>query len=174
MLYYNSNANYKIKFASTSRFHIYDHNGEKLIRHGFGINRSGKIICWLGDLEDELKGDENEIHRNLFLTFNEDSDHDIISDYYINQIEANFISSDNETGIFFYRNELDKKILDLFGIDITQHELSNLMEEYKHPITNESNQIEHSYIKLNSLLIESLSIPVLKNVYVIQESNLPN
>src|SRR5690606_14698962 len=80
LLYYNSHSDYKVKFASTSRFHIFNKSDETLIRHGFGINRNGKIICWLGDLEEDLQGDENDVHRKLFLTFNIDSDHDIISD----------------------------------------------------------------------------------------------
>ncbi|MFW5804320.1 MAG: hypothetical protein ACOCWG_03705 [bacterium] len=162
LLYYNAHPEYKVKFASTTRFHIYNKKDEALISHGFGINRNGKIICWLGDLEAELQGDENYVHRNLFLTFNIDSDHDIISDYYFNQIEANWTSSDNETGIFYHRNEFDKKIKNLFGFELTQLDINKLIDEYKHPVINESHQIETSYIKLNSLLTESLNVSELK------------
>lgn len=162
LLYYNSHSDYKVKFASTSRFHIFNKREETLIRHGFGINRNGKIICWLGDLEEDLQGAENDVHRKLFLTFNIDSDHDIISDYYFNQIEANWTSSDNETGIFYYRNEFDKKIKKLFGFELTQLDINTLIDEYKHPVINESHQIENSYIKLNSLLTESLNVSELK------------
>jgi hypothetical protein len=162
LLFYNSNTDYKVKFSSTSRFYIIDKNGVKLISHGFGINRNGNIICWLGDLEEELSKEENKFHRNLFLTFNIKSDHDIVSDYYFNQIESNFTSSDNETGVFHYRNEFDTQILKKFNFEITQVDIDKLIEEYKHPIINEQSQLENSFIKLNSLLTESLNVTEIK------------
>jgi hypothetical protein len=162
LLYYNSSPDYRVTFASTSRFHIFDSKNDKLIQHGFGINRNGNIICWLGDLEKELNTVKNKLNRNLFLTFNIDSDHDIVSDYYTNQIEGGFTSSDNESGVFYHRNEFDKRILEKHGFEITQIDINNLIKEYKHPILNEQNQIDNSYVKLNSLLIESLNVVEIK------------
>jgi hypothetical protein len=166
LLYYNSHPNYNVKFASTTRFHIFDSDNNRLIKHGFGINRYGNIICWLGDLENELKSDKNKLHKDLFLSFNIDSDHDIVSDYYTNQIEANFTSSDNESGIFHYRNEFDSLILKKYKFEITKVDISNLIKEYKHPILSEQNQVDNSYIKLNSLLIESLNVTDIKNILI--------
>jgi hypothetical protein len=166
LLYYNSHSDFKVKFASTSRFHIITNSGDSIIRQGFGINRKGKIICWLGDLEEGLRGDENEFHRKLFLAFNIGSDHDIVSDYYFNQIEANFTSSDNETGIFNCRNQFDQEILDSLGYEMTQLDIENLIDEYRHPVINELGQIENSYVKLNSLLIESLNVRELKKALI--------
>ena len=166
LLYYNSHPEYKVKFASTSRFYILDSNENKLIQHGFGINRNGNIICWLGDLEKELNTIDTELHKKLFLAFNIESDHDVVSDYYTNQIEANFTSSDNESGIFYYRNEFDNLILKKHGFEITQIDINRLIEEYRYPIINEQNQIDNSYIKLNALLIESLNVKEIKKILI--------
>lgn len=50
LLYYNTHSDYRVIFSSYSRVHILDKEDNSIIRHGFGINRNGKIICWLGDL----------------------------------------------------------------------------------------------------------------------------
>jgi|GEM_PF-6434800 len=162
LIYYNNLPDYKVVLSSFSRVHIVDSNGNYLIPHGFGINRNDKVICWLGDLNDEFSKPENEHHRKMFLAFNIDSDHDIVSDYYFNQIEANFMVSDNEHKIFDLRNEFDEKIQKEFGIVLTKINFQELINDYKHPIINERNQINLAYKKLHSMLNESLSIDNIK------------
>lgn len=164
LLYYNNHPDYRVIFASYSRLHILDKKNDSIIPHGFGINRAGKIICWLGDLYKEFSKPKNERHKNLFLTFNEKSNHDIVSDYYFNQIEVNFMQADNERSIFELRNEFDEKIIKSKGQNLTHINLENLIDDYKHPILNETDQINSSYIKLNSILIESLNISALKTL----------
>lgn len=166
LLYYNNHNEYRVVFASYSRLHIIDKLNDRIIFHGFGINRDGLIICWLGDLEKEFGKQKNEKHRKIFLAFNEPSNHDIVSDYYFNQIEANFMKSDNEGQLFELRNEFDLEIIKKESKNITHINLAEIIEEYKHPIINESDQINSSYIKLNSLLIESLSIENLKKLVI--------
>ncbi len=164
LLYYNNHSDYRVTFASYSRFHILDKQNESIISHGFGINRSGKIICWLGDLHKQLKGPKNKIHRDLFYAFNVASDHDIVSDYYFNQIESNWMSLDNEQHVFLLRNEFDFKIAEKLGVELTHIKLEPLIEAYKHPIINETDQINSAFIKLNNILIESLDTQALKSV----------
>lgn len=164
LLYYNNHNDYRVIFSSFSSVDILDKDNNPIIPHGFGINRYGKIICWLGDLHEEFSKPENKRHKDQFLTFNVDSDHDIVSDYYFSQIEANFMKSDNELEIFALRNEFDKKVIDLKGINITHVNLEDLIENYKHPILNETDQINNAYLKLNSLLIESLDVKNLKEL----------
>lgn len=164
LLYYNNHNEYRVVFSSYSRLQIFDSSNNNLISHGFGINREGLIICWLGDLYEELNKKKNEKHKKIFLAFNEPSNHDIVSDYYFNQIEANFMEPDNEALLFQLRNEFDQLILEKEQLNITHIDLKSVINEYKHPILNESDQINSSYIKLNSILIESLSIENLKKI----------
>lgn len=170
LLYYNNHPDYRVIFYSYSRLHIIDKENNSIIPHGFGINREGNIICWLGDLEKEFSKEKNERHKNIFFAFNIDSNHDIVSDYYFNQIEANFMKSDNEKLMFELRNEFDNKIIQLKGENLTHINLENLVEDYKHPILNETDQINSSYIKLNSILIESFNVNALKKL--IEESGI--
>lgn len=164
LLHYNNHPDFRVVFASYSRLHILDKENNPIIPHGFGINRSGKIICWLGDLEEEFSKKKNERNKKIFLAFNEKSDHDIISDYYFNQIEVSFMKADNEKLIFELRNEFDEKIIKSKGQNLTHINLDNLMDDYKHPILNETDQINSSFIKLNSILIESFNVSALKGL----------
>lgn len=164
LLHYNNHPNFRVIFSSYSRLHILDKENNSIIPHGFGINRNGKIICWLGDLEEEFSLPKNDRHKKIFLAFNEKSDHDIVSDYYFNQIEVSFMKSDNERLIFELRNEFDEKIIKSKGQNLTHINLENLIDDYKHPILNETDQINSSYIKLNSILIESLNATALKKL----------
>lgn len=162
LIYYNNLPDYRVVFSSFSRIHIINADGENLIPHGFGINRNGKVICWLGDLHEEFSKPKNERHRKMFLTFNVDSDHDIVSDYYYNQIEANFMAPDNEHKIFELRNEFDEIFIKKFSITLTKINFQDLITDYKHPIINERNQINLAYKKLHSMLNESLAVENLK------------
>ncbi|PZR16201.1 MAG: hypothetical protein DI539_17880, partial [Flavobacterium psychrophilum] len=173
LLYYNNHPEYRVVFASYSRLHIFDKNGDRIIFHGFGINRDGLIVCWLGDLDKEFKKSKNERHKKIFLAFNEASNHDIVSDYYFNQIEANFMEPDNEGQLFELRNAFDSAVIFKGGENITHIDLAKVIDEYKHPVINESDQINSSYIKLNSLLIESFSIENLKKL-ILQTSIKPS
>lgn len=172
LLYYNNHPDYRVIFSSYSRLHIVDKYNKELIDHGFGINRNGNIICWLGDLHEEFSKVENAIHKNLFLTFNIESNHDIVSDYYFGQIEANFTEADNEHKVFTLRNQFDSEILTLTGKEITRVQLDNFVEEYKHPIVNETDQINSSLIKMNSILVESFNVDALKDILI--ESGIPS
>jgi len=164
LLYYNSLPDYRVVLSSFSRVHIVDSKGQNLIPHGFGINRNDKVICWLGDLNEVFSKPENEQHKKMFLAFNVDSDHDIVSDYYFNQIEANFMESDNEHKIFDLRNEFDKKMFEKFGLNLTQINFNELINDYKHPIINEPDQINLAYKKLTSMLLESLVVDNLRTL----------
>lgn len=162
LLYYNNLPDFKVVLSSFSRLHITNVNGDSLIPHGFGITRSGKVICWLGDLHKEFSKPENFQHLKIFQAFNVDSNNDIVSDYYYNQIEANFMTSDNEHKIFDLRNKFGEEIYKKFGFAITKFNFEELVSDYKHPIINERNQINLAYKKLHSMLNESLAVDEIK------------
>lgn len=162
LIYYNNHSDYRVELTSLSRVHIYDKDGNAIIPHGFGINRNGKLICWLGDLQEQFTKPENERHLKQFRTFNIESDHDIVSDYYFNQIEAEFTESDNEVGIFSNKNDFENELEKKFGYRISKVDIDELTKEYKHPIINEKDQVFNAYLKLNNILNESIQNDVLR------------
>lgn len=94
LLHYNNHPNYRVKLPSFSTVDIYAKNGEALIDHGFGINRNGNLFAWLGDLHKVLSLTKNKEHLHRFRASNIDSDHEVVSDFYFQQIEAQFTESD--------------------------------------------------------------------------------
>ena len=146
--------------------HIYDNDDNPIIPHGFGINRNGRLICWIGDLYNEFSKQKNERHLKQFRAFNTDSDHEIVSDYYFNQIEANFTESDNEIRIFYAKNEFENKLAKKYGFRISKIDIEELTKEYKHPIINEKDQVFNAYIKLNNILNEPMQNDILRTALI--------
>ena len=169
LLYYNHHPNYSVKLYSFSSGNIYHHD-EPMLRYGFGINRSGKIFTWLGDIDEDLGDQEMLSDLKRFQASNIDSDHDIFSKFYLSQIpfvsSDMFQRSDNEYKVFSLKDELRKKIFDLHGITITLIEIDDLSDYYKPPILEEKEQIFSSYLGLNKYLIENIQITPLKEALI--------
>lgn len=155
LLYYNNHPDYRVSLATFSSAVIYYKN-EPLIPHGFGINRNGKLICWLGDLYTVLSEKENQEHLHRFLASNVESDHDIVSDYYFQQIEAKFTDTDNENKILHQKATFENNIFDKYKLSISKLNIDRLTIDYKHPIVSERQQVFNAYIQLNNLLIETI------------------
>lgn len=149
LLYYNNHDDYKVVLYSFSTVDIYTQDGEELVPHGFGINRNGTLFAWLGDLHKTLSQEEHKSHLYRFRASNVESDHDVVSDFYFQQIEAEFTESDNEYQIFALKQELEEKIFRLLGFRLSELNIDDLPLEYKHPILNEKNQIFSAYVQLN-------------------------
>src|SRR3989338_2109990 len=162
LFYYNSNPDYWISRSSFSSLHIYDKNGQYFFDRGFGINRNGKLFAWLGDLYEFFEDETRNQHLKRFLLDNVDSDHDIISDYYFNNIEANFTKSDNENEILYLKNELEGKIYKKYKIKLSKLDMESLRDRYIHPLVNDKNLIFNAYSKLNKILIENFNKEELK------------
>ncbi|NRH20519.1 hypothetical protein HOO68_00535 [Candidatus Gracilibacteria bacterium] len=154
---FNHSSDYKVTLTSFSRVHIYKNN-EAILTHGFGVNRNGRLFCWLGDIYDELRGPENDKILKILLAYNIESDHDIVSDYYFNEIEACWTESDNEGKIFELKNNFEILFSKKFGFDLSRvNTLDDLKIPYKHPIGNDRGQIFDAYLKLNSAIVESIN-----------------
>jgi hypothetical protein len=166
LLHYNNHSDYRVRLFSFSTVDIYQKDGEELIPHGFGINRNGKLFAWLGDLHEVLSREENREHLYRFLASNVESDHDVVSDSYFQQIEAEFIESDNERQILVLKKEFEDKIDKLLGFGLSKLNLEDLPIEYKHPIIDEVNQVFHAYIKLNNVLVETIQTEELKSALI--------
>ncbi len=155
LLHYNNHPDYRVALNSFSNVTIYK-KGEPLLPGGMGINQNGNLFAWLGDLfevfsDGKCKGD---LYR--FLGSNVDSDHDVGSDYYANQIEANWTTPDNEVQIFSLKDKFEKFVLEKYKFKIYKLKIANLSEVYKSPVMDEKEQIVSSYVKLNNFLDENI------------------
>jgi len=159
LLYYNNHPDYSVQLDSFSSGNIYL-KGESLFAWGFGINRSGKIFKWLGDLNDDFKSEKMKPHLKRFQASNIPSDHDIVSKFYFSQTPFSltdaFQESDNENKLFELKNLFDEKMKSSFGVCISKLNIEDISDFYKHPILEERNQIFEAYLSLNKFLIENL------------------
>ena len=162
LFYYNSNPDYWISRSSFSSLQIYDKNGQYFFDRGFGINRNGNLFAWLGDLYEFFEDGTQNQHLKRFLLDNINSDHDIISDYYFNNIEANFTKSDNENEILHLKNKFEENIYKKYIIKLSTLNIKSLRDRYAHPLVNDKNLIFNAYSKLNKILIENLNKEELK------------
>jgi hypothetical protein len=169
LLYYNNHPDYTVRMDSFTTGNIYDKSGP-LLSHGFGINRSGKLFRWLGDLNSDFKKESMKPHLKRFQAENIKSDHDVISKYYFSQIPFDvndfFQESDNEPKLLEVRNKFDQNILDQYKFKFSKIDISNLPERYKQPIVNEQQQIFETYLALTKLLIETVQEDQLRNAII--------
>ena len=157
LLHYNNHPDFKVNLSSYSSWGI-DYKWESFLTWWFGINKNDKLFMRLGDLYDLFKdwAYQDELHR--FRASNIESDHEVVSDYYFNQIEVNFTDSDNEKKIFSLFNMFNKKIRKRFGFDIFNVDISSLDLWYKPPILDEKNQVFNSYSQLSKFLVETIAV----------------
>jgi hypothetical protein len=120
----------------------------------FGVNRSGKVIAWLGDL-DTLPPEELHYLRSE----NVPSDHDIGSDFYLGQIEAVFTDYSRERQIFRLRSEVAAKCLQDHGLKLNAYDLEvfKLMAEVVRPVAWGEKEVRGVIEALNKVLVESLN-----------------
>lgn len=161
LLYYNNHNNYRVSLGTFSRVIIYEEN-DYLVEHGLGINKHGNLFCWLGDLYELLKEEEKKEHLYRFLASNIESDHDIRSDYYLQEIEAEFVDSDNENRVLKLKDIFEKKVYLKTRLSLSKIKITKPPIDYKPPIINERQQIFRSYTKINSLLTETIQTAEIK------------
>ena len=178
LLYYNNHHNYSVKLTSFSSGNIF-YKGNPMFSWGFGINRSGKIFKWLGDLNEDFEDDSRKNDLKRFQASNVASDHDVASKFYLRQnpfsVEDAFIRSDNEMGLFRLTNEFSAWISKEHGFDLTKMNVIELAEYYKPPILEERDQIFSAYLSLNKYLIENLQEKAIRSALLehgLQEDDL--
>lgn len=178
LLYYNSHPDYSVRLTSFSSGNIY-FKGKNMFDWGFGINRSGKIFKWLGDLDKDFEDDSMKAHLKRFQASNIPSDHDIVSKFYLSQIpfspEDAFQSSDNEIKLFSLYNKFSNQVKNDYGIEITKVEIEKLSDYFKPPILEEREQVFNAFLSLNKYFIENLQEKSLREILIksgLQEKEL--
>ncbi len=105
--YFQNHPGYVVMFGSDTYGTLYTKDRGYI---SFGINRAKKLIMWLGDL-DELS------RRDLLMlaAHNAESDHDIGSEFYEAQIEAQFTKVSQEKRIIRAQNRFAEDLARQFG-----------------------------------------------------------
>lgn len=167
LIYYNGHPDYAVKFTSFSSCNIY-FKGEPLFSWGFGINRNGKLFKWLGDLDEDFRDEDMKLHLKRFQASNVQSDHEVFSKFYLSQNPYSpddaFQNSDNETRLFYLKNQFNSEIRDKFGIDLAKVDVSKLSEYYKPPIMEEREQVFSAFLSLNKYFVENIQDQSLREI----------
>lgn len=127
----------------------------------YGINRNGKLFCWLGDIEENVPEDECHYLRSK----NIESDHDVGSEFYAAQIEAKFTELSNESVLLEQRSAFEDacKHKDKFKIFNYEDDEYELLGEIIRPVNWNKKGVIHIINSLTRLCIESIDNKNLKN-----------
>tara|TARA_B110000902_G_C14234963_1_gene560297 strand:+ start:799 stop:1629 length:831 start_codon:yes stop_codon:yes gene_type:complete len=125
---YSQNPDYKLDLFSETYGNI-SHSDEWII--SFGVNKSNKIILWLGDI-DTLP--ENE--KYYLRSENTESDHDIQSEFYDAQIDVQFSDTSKQSTTFHLRKEVNDSVLQKFSFDLymLEGEVAEVISNLHRPV----------------------------------------
>lgn len=167
LVYFNNHPSYRLVMRSSSSGSIIK-GDEYLLHHGFGINRSGKLFMWLGDIDEALSDAEKKRELDIFRAFNVDSDHDLASTYYFSQnpdsMEDAFFDSDNESKVFDLVDEINTAFGSCFGHPLIKVDINRLADAYRLPVLEDRQQIFQAFMSLNINLVENMDEGKLRTV----------
>lgn len=158
LLKYTQDPKYSLELGANTYGNIYKKNQGHLI--SFGINRNGKVIMWLGDIQN-LNSEEQYYLRSE----NIESDHDIASEFYEGQIEVKWAEPSNDKKLFKKRLRFAEKILNKYNISLSHLEPESIQEASKivRPLVNTEKAFANVIIPLNKVLVESINSKELKD-----------
>lgn len=120
----------------------------------FGVNRNGKIIMWLCDL-DELPLNEQYYLRSE----NIESDHDVGSEFYQAQIEAKFTELSQEHQLLKSKAEFEKFCFDNFQLHVFRYptDIYETLKDLIRPVNWNEKGLTHVINSLNKICVESIN-----------------
>lgn len=156
LLKFQNHSDYRVRFASKTYGTVY--KGEDF-DISFGINKSEKVIMWLGDIA-KLPTTE----QYYLLSENVESDHDIGSEFYDGQIEARFTDRTPEDELIRARSDFLEFCYKEFNVEVshlkeeTLQSISNLNPPVLHTLKEQKDIIDLLYkINIESLNTNKLS-----------------
>lgn len=125
----------------------------------FGINRSKRVIMWLGDI-DALPEDEQYFLRSE----NVDSDHDLHSEFYEAQIDVVFSDRSKQNELLHLRKSLNDLSNDKLGqgLFVLEGEVSTVINNLTRPVFWEERHVSTAIESLNRVFVESINSGFLK------------
>lgn len=167
LVYFNNHPRYRLSMRSSSAGSI-TRDGKSMLSHGFGINRSGKLFMWLGDIDRALSDVDTKRELDIFKAFNVDSDHDLASTYYFSQLPSDlneaFFESDNELKVFDLIDAINTAFSAQFGHALIKVDIERLAEAYRLPVLEDRQQIFQAFMSLNINLVENMDEDKLRGV----------
>lgn len=165
--FFNHHPEYKVKmywWSVASIFKKSEKWREELADRGIGVNRNGRLFVFLWDLADYLRHwSITDEELSIWKATNVDSDHDVISDLYFQQIEVCFTKPDNERGIFDHIIEINSLSNQIYWFELFEFDYDKVDESYKYSIFNEKDQIARSVNLLCQFIVESINKEWIKN-----------
>lgn len=154
---YMSFDEYRVDIAGNTFGTIF-HNDDWYL--SFGINRNGKVFCWLGDLEEKIPQKE----RQYLLSENIESDHDVASEFYAATREAEFSELSNESMLLKTRSAFEELCKNKFKLKVFDYEKKEyeILGELVRPVNWNEKGVIHIINCLTKLCIEALDNESLK------------
>lgn len=154
---YSQHPDYRLDLFSRTYGSI---NKKEEFNISFGINRNRKVVMWLGDI-DEFPLNEQHYLRSE----NVESDHDLYSEFYESQIEAQFSNPSPENALFHARSEViqackRKRNGYLYTLE---GEISKVIENLDRPVFWQEKHVSPAIEAFNRVMVESLDSKFLKN-----------
>jgi hypothetical protein len=153
---YTQNPGYRLDLFSESYGNIWKGDEWSI---AFGINKGGKVIMWLGDL-DELPDSEKYYLRSE----NTESDHDIHSEFYDAQIDVQWSDPSRQSALFRLRCDLSDKAKARAGIDIYMLEgvVDQVIANLHRPVFWDDKHVGPVIEALNRVFVESINAAEVK------------
>jgi hypothetical protein len=150
LLKYIHHPNYAADLASDTSGIIHTEDGRFV---SFGINRSGRVVMWLGDI-----GTLPENEQHYLRSENIDSDHDIASEFYESQIEVIFTNPSKERIMLRARHEMIKRALEIFSVKVAHLELETvpILKQMIRPVVWDRQTFGRVIDAMNKIMIESI------------------
>lgn len=161
LLYFMQDQDYLVKLGAETFGHFYFKNNWMI---PFGINRNGKVVFWLGDLNDL-----DDMTLSIMMPHNVDSDHQLIgSEFYAAQMCCIWSQPNREIRICDLKNEVFNKIKNSYGVCLfhLEDEIEQQKDKYVKPVIYTEKTIEPTIQMLHKVLIEGVNIKEFRNLYL--------
>jgi|GEM_PF-546743 len=143
-------------FASDTYGSIHTQDGQTT---AFGINRSGHVIMWLGDIARLPKSE-----HHYLASENRNSDHDVGSHFYASQIEVEFTPPSAELDLLAARRKAMALAFEKWGIKLAHLDLEviDVIKKIRRPIVWNDHNVGQTIENVNKLLVEAIDIEAIK------------
>lgn len=156
---YSSDPDYDLHYSSNSYGTVVIPPGHHI---PFGINRQGLVVMWLGDIS---KLPEDEIH--YLQSENVDSDHDLVSDFYLGQIETQWDYQSQERTLLELHQKLSERFKTEWDVRLSKFdpdEITETLKSFAEPALWTFKELGNVWQSMNHVLIESLNVDGLKKL----------
>lgn len=154
---------YECRFASETYGHVTASDGAYSMP--FGINRSDRVVVWLGDIQGIPANDQR-----YWKLYNIASDHDIESDFYQAQINIDYGSDITEIELLLLKNKVSHAAHARFGVHLYRDHanlhlapVQKLCARYKRLRYNSWDDLKVFTSEWNESLVEDINIQGLRH-----------